>query len=86
MTDTPTIRHDRDWRGYRAGDSVVTTCTSCGPRWANLATSERAARIAGEDHLIAVHGVEGRRARNARHVAASRARARDTPADTRARA
>lgn len=56
------IRHDRGWRGYRDGQSVVTTCDACPGRFAVLSLSERAAREAGEAHLENVHDVAPARA------------------------
>lgn len=69
---SPRIVHDRAWRGYNDGESVVTRCTSCGPAWQSIAFSEEAARRSGEGHLERVHDVAPARARNARALAAAR--------------
>lgn len=66
---TPRIIHDRYWRGYREGESVVTRCRACGLTWQALNFSEEAARAAGERHLELVHDVP------ASVVAAARERA-----------
>lgn len=67
------IIHDRAWRGYNDGESVVTRCTGCGPAWQSIAFSEDAARRSGEGHLERVHGVEPSEARSGRRKALERA-------------
>jgi len=70
---TPRIKHDRAWRGYSDGESVVTSCAACGPAWQSLHFSENAARGSGERHLEQVHGIAPAAAGEARARALARA-------------
>lgn len=70
---TPRIKHDRAWRGYSDGESVVTSCSACGPSWQSLHFSEAAARASAERHLELVHGVAPGEAGKARARALARA-------------
>lgn len=64
MNETPRIRFDRAWRGYRDGQSVVITCAACGRTWQALQLSETAARASAIRHLVEVHDVEPQRAQD----------------------
>lgn len=68
----PRIRHDRAWRGYVDGQSVVSTCSDCPLAWQYLAFSEEGARAAGERHLQDVHDVAASDAGAARRMADAR--------------
>lgn len=73
MSTAPRIRHDRAWRGYNDGETVVTSCTACGPTWQALNFTEDGARASSERHLENVHGVAPADAAESRLRAVSRA-------------
>lgn len=73
MMSAPRIRHDRAWRGYNDGESVVTSCAACGLTWQALNFTEDAARSAAERHLELVHGIPPAAAAEARQRSLARA-------------
>lgn len=70
---TPRIKHDRAWRGYNDGESVVTSCTACGLTWQALNFTEDGARASAERHLELVHDVAPGEVVKARRRALERA-------------
>lgn len=69
---TPRIKHDRAWRGYSDGESVVTSCSACGLNWQALNFTEDGARSSAERHLELVHDIAPAIAAHARRMAAAR--------------